>query len=349
MTNHDLSADAPPSISAAELRRRLLASAPPSATLPGSSPELDLPPSQTSRVSGTISAALGRLTMPSTHGPVAATSLPPVAEAIPELPSLPSRSRYGLPGLPADNDLSAYADAPPSVTMPMARVTTQASITTPSPAAPLAGNANGRPHTEEDYRRLKQENRELRKLLDEMKQLLQEASDHEQVFATREAEMNEKLAAKQRQIDELTNQLQSIEEQVASGMLAPAPAVPKTRTELEEWSDELERESALITNWKKDIENDRKQLRDDEESLERQMRQMEVSMAKERALMARQETELKRLSAEIQHELEIMQRGDASLREQLSKFQRRAADVMQGRVGPQAGQNGSGTTSGGRR
>jgi hypothetical protein len=64
------------------------------------------------------------------------------------------------------------------------------------------------------------------------------------------------------------------------------------------------------------------------------MREMEVSMARERALLARQETELKRLSAEIQHELEIMQRGDASLREQLSKFQRRAADVMQGKIGP---------------
>jgi hypothetical protein len=75
-------------------------------------------------------------------------------------------------------------------------------------------------------------------------------------------------------------------------------------------------------------------LRDDEESLEKQMRMMEVSMAKDRALMARQETELKRLSAEIQHELEIMQRGDAALREQLSKFQRRAADVMTGRIGP---------------
>ena len=56
-------------------------------------------------------------------------------------------------------------------------------------------------------------------------------------------------------------------------------------------------------------------------------------MARERALMARQETELKRLSAEIQQELELMQRGDASLREQLIKFQRRASDVMQGQIG----------------
>jgi hypothetical protein len=55
---------------------------------------------------------------------------------------------------------------------------------------------------------------------------------------------------------------------------------------------------------------------------------MEVSMARERAVLARQETELKRLSAEIQHELDLLQRGDATLREQMAKFQRRAQEVM---------------------
>jgi hypothetical protein len=58
------------------------------------------------------------------------------------------------------------------------------------------------------------------------------------------------------------------------------------------------------------------------------MREMEVSMARERAMLARQETELKRLSAEIQHELDILQLGDAGLREQMARFQRRAQEVM---------------------
>jgi hypothetical protein len=58
------------------------------------------------------------------------------------------------------------------------------------------------------------------------------------------------------------------------------------------------------------------------------MRQMEVSMAKDRAIMARQETELRRLHAEIQNELEVMQRGDANLREHMLRFQRRAQEVM---------------------
>jgi len=122
--------------------------------------------------------------------------------------------------------------------------------------------------------------------------------------------------------------MQAIEDQVASGALAPAPAVPKTRSELDEWADDLEKENSKLTQERRKIDEERLQLRDDEESLETQMRQMEVSMARERALMARQETELKRLSAEIQHELDILQRGDAGLREQMSKFQRRAQEVM---------------------
>jgi hypothetical protein len=63
-------------------------------------------------------------------------------------------------------------------------------------------------------------------------------------------------------------------------------------------------------------------------------------MARERAMLARQEIELKRLSAEIQHELEIMQRGDAALRDQLAKFQRRANDVIQNK--PTSGGNAGG-------
>ena len=52
-----------------------------------------------------------------------------------------------------------------------------------------------------------------------------------------------------------------------------------------------------------------------------------------RELMARQEMELRRLSNDIQQELEMIQRGDSHLREQMQKFQRRAQDVTQGRDG----------------
>lgn len=186
-----------------------------------------------------------------------------------------------------------------------------------------------------ESQRLRTENKELRQLLDDMKYLLQEASDNEQQYAAREAELMTALGDRQRQVDELSSQLREIEDQITNGSLGPQQQVapPKTRTELEDWSDELEQEAAKLAQDRKRYDEEVRQLREDEEGLESQMREMEVSMARERAMMARQETELKRLSAEIQHELEMMQRGDASLREQMQKFQRRAADVMQGRVG----------------
>lgn len=183
-------------------------------------------------------------------------------------------------------------------------------------------------HSQSEIRRVRLENKELRKLLQEMKQLLQEASDSEQQWVTKQKTSDETLAAKDKQIEELSAQLGAIEEQIAKGELAPPPPVPKTRTELEEWSDELEKENVKLQQDKKKLDEERRQLREDEESLESQMREMEVSMARERALLARQETELRRLNTEIQHELELMQRGDATLREQMVKFQRRAQEVL---------------------
>jgi hypothetical protein len=161
-----------------------------------------------------------------------------------------------------------------------------------------------------------------------MKHLLQEASNTEQQLVAKEKEFGAALAEKDSQIEELNTHLAGIEEQIATGKLVEPPPPAKTRTELEEWGDELEKESAKLTQDKKKLEEERRQLREDEEGLENQMRDMEVAMARERALLARQETELKRLSAEIQHELEILQRGDAGLREQMAKFQRRAQEVM---------------------
>ncbi len=227
---------------------------------------------------------------------------------------------YGVPG-------SGVQRNPPSRSTPDAT------------GSGVRGYTNRAPTTDETpqamAQRLRNENKELRKLLDEMKHLLQEASDSEQQYANREQEFQAAIAERQRQVDELSTQMHAIEEQIASGALAPQQpvTVPKNRTELEEWADELERDSAKLAQERKKMDSERQQLREDEESLEKQMRGMEVAMARERALMARQETELKRLSAEIQHELEIMQRGDATLRDQMQKFQRRAQDVLQGKVG----------------
>jgi hypothetical protein len=310
MANPDILSDPAPSISAAELRRRLMASTPPPIGSSATSGMIDL---DAMAAQVTARSSLGRLTMPGENGPVAANSLAPNLDAIThDLPARPSRSRLG--------SLDSFADSytpPPEVE----------SLPSPGgiPNIPAATRSSSKEPTPEDYKRIKQENRELRKLLEEMKVLLQEASENEQKVGSREQALQAQLAESQRVAADLTAQIQLIEEQVSSGALAPAPAMPKTRDELEEWSDELEQESAKLQQERRKLNEERQQLREDEESLENQMRQMEVSMARDRALMARQETELKRLSAEIQHELEIMQRGDATLREQLSKFQRRVA------------------------
>ncbi len=309
------------SISAAELRRRLLASTPPPIVATASTPDpIPVAEAVEDAVSATATGSgagswngtndlLARLRMPGKSGsvPVPTARPVPVVPTVPEpLPGRTAVNRRTPPGSRIYGDLAGALNH-------------------------LNDLSNGSRHDESplgEIQRLKNENKELRTLLDEMKHLLQEASDTEQQLTNKEKEFAAAVAEKDAQIDELNAHLGAIEEQIAKGELAPPPPVPKTRSELEEWGDELEKESAKLTQDKKRLDDDRRQLREDEEALEKQMREMEVSMARERALLARQETELKRLSAEIQHELEILQRGDAGLREQMAKFQRRAQEVM---------------------
>ena len=190
-----------------------------------------------------------------------------------------------------------------------------------APAAPSLPTASA-PNNEAG---LRAQNAELSRIIEEMRPVLEEASTQEERFQKKDLEFAAQVAEKDRLNEELLARIKAIEEQLAN---VPPPKQAKTSDELEEWSDELEQESAKLTQERRRIEGDRRQLHDDEESLEKQMREMEVSMARERAMMGRQETELKRLSAEIQHELEMLQRGDGTLRDQLSKFQRRHQEVL---------------------
>lgn len=327
------------SLSAAELRRRLLASTPPPIAATASTPdplaelveeeEVPSAPTPVAPVTwgGGTSDLLARLRMPGKSGSV------PVPPARPAAPP---------PSYAAAQPPSSFVGAPEAPRSMMSRRTPTPgngrSFAT-DPGSAIAGALNhlaemspgGNRYEDSplgENQRLKTENKELRTLLEEMKHLLQEASNTEQQLIVKEKESEAAVAEKDAQIAELSAQLGAIEDQIASGQLAPPPPAPKTRNELEEWGDELERESAKITQEKRRIEDERRQLREDEEALEQQMRQMEVSMARERAMIARQETELRRLSAEIQHELDLLQRGDAGLREQMTKFQRRAQEVM---------------------
>ena len=311
MPNPTMPPEPPPSISAAELRRRLLTSTPP--PLNGSATgTVDLDPMDTDKPgSGAISREdmLRKLRTPGGHAPA------PVQDVAAEPPSsfqtkMAAFGRRNAPGY-----IPGYGMDPND-----------------TPSAEML--------------RLKGENKELKQLLAEMKHLLQEASEAEQGFTKARDEFDGRLADKQAQIDALSEQMHSIEEQINNGTLAAVQpqSAPKTRSELEEWTEELEKEASVLNQDRKRLAEDRRQLQEDEEALEKQMRDMEVAMARERALMARQETELKRLSAEIQHELEIMNRGDATLREQMQKFQRRAQEVLE-----KPGQSNSGTQAWGRR
>lgn len=196
----------------------------------------------------------------------------------------------------------------------------------PPPARPAASGFPGvLPIPGEEAELLRIQNSELTRIIEEMKPLLEEATAQEGRTQTREKEFQDELIERDLRIEELEARLKETEEKLAS---IPPPKIPKTRDELEEWSDELEQESSKLSKLSRELDDERKQLREDAESLEKQMREMECAMARERAMMARQETELKRLSAEIQHELELLQRGDGTLREQLSKFQRRHQEVL---------------------
>lgn len=338
MADPNTPADAQPSLSAAELRRRLLASTPPPIAASASSPDFnvtDLPASPTASGSWSTSSGadlLARLRMPGGKSgsiPVPQARQSAAALPVPAPAPPPVNRRTPIPGRGPADPSSAIAGALSHLAGLAESPTASGSMSVRSGGVPLDDSPLA------EIQRLRAENRELRALLDEMKQLLQEASGAEQDFTAKEKEYEAALAEKDAHVEELALQLAEVEEKISRGELAPPPPVPKTRSELEEWGDELEKENAKLTQERRRLDEERRQLREDEEGLETQMREMEIGMARERAILARQETELKRLSAEIQHELDLLQRGDASLREQMSKFQRRAQDVMARPSGPQ--------------
>jgi hypothetical protein len=280
-------------LSTAELRRRLLATAPAAAIEPE--------PAAAPVANGRPSPA--RLAVPAGLADL------PLAEDEPTFPIAELAPEAHAPVRSDPTPVPFHRITPPDLRRPA----TQSSVRLPRPLVapapvtdPLVDQLT---HEVEHYRG---EAQALQQLMEEMRQLLQEASEQEQRVQAELADRDQKLAAAATRNQELETIINT---------------KPKTKTELEEWADELERESMQIAQERRTMEKDRQQLREDETSLETQMREMEVGMARERALLARQEQELKRLNAEIQHELELMQRGDGALRERLAQFQRRHAEA----------------------
>jgi hypothetical protein len=172
---------------------------------------------------------------------------------------------------------------------------------------PLTGNNN---FAELD--KVRSENAELRAMVADLRHFFEE--NDPAVWEHKLHESDELIASQKKQIDEWQEKLQT-------HRLVPSDH------DLAEMSDELEKERCQLAQDRKTLEAERQQLREDEESLMKQMRDMEVSMAKDRADLARQRTEIQRIQGEIRHELDILQRGDASVKDRLASFQRRSQEA----------------------
>lgn len=285
-------------LSTAELRRRLLA--PAAAPAEASDPVPPAPPPAPTR-----SPLASRLVVP----PAAFAEHPEVEDE----PTYPIHDpRNGEPSPVEATPLPFIRSTPTDLHRPTGRGSHTMARPTVVPGGTPDPIVDQLRREVEVYRK---DAESLHQLMEEMRQLLHEASEQEQRMQNELADRDQKLQAAEAKIQELD---------------AAVNAKPKTKSELEEWADDLERESMQIAQQRRTLDEDRNQLREDEAALEKQMREMEVGMARERALLARQEQELKRLNAEIQHELEIMQRGDGALRERLAMFQRRHAEVISG-------------------
>jgi hypothetical protein len=203
------------------------------------------------------------------------------------------------------------------------------------PAARIPSNGavrSGQPlPVEAEALRLRVENEELRKLIEEMKVIFAQAAEQEaenarimEQLRAENAEFARQLTEKSAEIDLLHGQIQELETHIQQSV----PAPPPTEDELSKLADELEKERVQLARDRKDLETEREQLREDEQDMMRQMREMEVQMAKERAEMARQRTELQRLHAEVQRELEQMQGTDRALTERLQQLSRRHQELI---------------------
>jgi DNA repair exonuclease SbcCD ATPase subunit len=182
----------------------------------------------------------------------------------------------------------------------------------------------------DDLERLRAENEEMHKLIDEMKQIFEQASVQEEASSQeltrlreRAEELERQLPEKDEQVQLLTLQIQELEQHIQHAHVAPP-----SEDELSKLADELEQERCKLTQDRRALDQDRQQLREDEEALMKQMREMEVSMAKERAEMARQRTELQRLHGEVRHDLDQLQRGDGALKDRMAQFHRRHQEVF---------------------
>jgi chromosome segregation ATPase len=178
-----------------------------------------------------------------------------------------------------------------------------------------------------EVERLRSENAELKQMVAEYREHIEtnQLQDWEQKIQ----EAEQLLSEKDTLIESLQKQVGEWEEKLKTNRFVPSD------DDLAQMADELDKERSQFAQERKQLDLERKQLKEDEESLMKQMREMEVGMAKDRAELARQRTELQRTQIEVRHELELLQRGDATMKDRLAQFQRRGPDPAARPAGPQ--------------
>jgi DNA repair exonuclease SbcCD ATPase subunit len=181
----------------------------------------------------------------------------------------------------------------------------------------LLASVGGRAGREvDDARRLRAENAELRRRVEELERLLREQSAAGGDWAEEQKEYEALLEEKSDVIRDLHHRLAELRQAAGLGGAEPAgtPHGPGGADTQEE-----------ILRLRCELEQQRAQLKQDEEALEQQMKQMELTMARERAELARQRIEVQRMHNELRREMEQAAR-DSGLRERLQGLQRRQQD-----------------------
>lgn len=170
-----------------------------------------------------------------------------------------------------------------------------------------------------ELERLRAENAELKDMVAEYRDHIESNQLHDWEQKIQEAE--QLLTDKDALIESLQKQVLEWEEKLKTHRFVPSD------DDLAQMADELDKERSQFAQERKQLDQERKQLKEDEESLMKQMREMEVGMAKDRAELARQRTELHRMQVEVRHELDLLQRGDATMKDRMAQFQRRTPDA----------------------
>lgn len=153
---------------------------------------------------------------------------------------------------------------------------------------------------------LREENEELRLMIQDLKQQIEGAGSQDPgAWEEKEREFETILEEKSEEIRLLYMRIQEIEQQRNEPPPERAPRPGSSDDEeLNSLAEELAQEQTKVEDERQAIQTERQQLRQDEEELESRMQEMELQTAKSRADLVKQRNELQRLYNEVRQEIE---------------------------------------------